>query len=243
MDLRELENGVNPDNHWYYQSKIQPLIAYTRKVLQKVPSLTIIDVGSGSGFFAINLEKAFGDKIKKVCLVDINYTPEEIAATKGKKIEKMLYIPERIENSLVVMMDVLEHLEDDLKMLQDIKANSVPASNHFFITVPAFYSLWSNHDVSLGHYRRYKIDTLNKVLNEAKYNIKNTYYLYGSLFPMIWTFRKLDNLRKNKDTSKSNMQSFSPVVNKILYSISSLDMKVASMNKMFGVTCLAEGMI
>ena len=241
MDLRELENGVNPDKHWYYQSKIQPLIAYTRKLLQKVPSLTIIDIGSGSGFFAINLEKEFGDKIKKVCLVDINYTAEEIAATKGKKIEKMLYIPDRIENGLVILMDVLEHLEDDLGMLVNIKKNSIAGSNHFFITVPAFLSLWSNHDVALGHYRRYKIDTLNKVLNEAKYSINNTYYLYGSLFPMIWTVRKLGS--KNKDTSKSDMQSFSPMVNKILYGISSLDMKVASMNKMFGVTCLAEGVI
>jgi hypothetical protein len=200
-------------------------------------------VGSGSGFFAIGLEKVFGDQIKKVCLVDINYTPEEIAATAGKKIEKMTHIPARIENGLVILMDVLEHLEDDLKMLQEIKANSVPGSNHFFITVPAFYALWSNHDVSLGHYRRYKINTLNKVLNDAKYNINRTYYLYGSLFPMIWTFRKLGNMRGAQDTSKSDMQSFSPVVNKILYGISSLDMKVASINKLFGVTCLAEGKI
>ncbi len=242
MDLRELENGVNPDNHWYYQSKIQPLIAYTRNLLQRVPELTIIDVGSGSGFFAINLEKAFGDKIKKVCLVDINYTPDEIAATQGKKIEKMTHIPQRIEHGLVVMMDVLEHLEDDLKMLQDIKANCT-GKNHFFITVPAFYSLWSNHDVALGHYRRYKINTLRGVLNKANYSINRCYYLYGSLFPMIWTFRKLDNLKKNKDTSKSNMQSFSPFVNNILYRISSLDMKMASANKLCGVTCLAEGEI
>ncbi len=242
MDLKELENGINPDVHWYYQSKLQPLVAYTKKLLRNSIPLTIVDVGSGSGFFAIKLEKEFGDKIKKVYMVDINYTTEEIAATKGTKIEKTLRIPDKIENGLVILMDVLEHLEDDLKMLKEIKAASSGDNNHFFITVPAFYSLWSGHDVYLGHFRRYKIDTLNKVLNAAKYKIENTYYLYGSLFPMVWAVRKLDNMKKNKEAT-SNMKPFNPVVNSILYGIASVDMKLAQVNKVFGVTCASQGKI
>ena len=66
MDLKELEQGVNPDVHWYYQSKIKPLIAYTRKVLKSVAQVTIVDVGSGSGFFAISIEKEFKEQVKKV---------------------------------------------------------------------------------------------------------------------------------------------------------------------------------
>lgn len=242
MDLKELEAGVNPEVHWYYQSKILPLISYTRKLLTNGVPLTIVDVGSGSGFFAISLEKEFRDKIKKVYLVDINYTAEEIAATKNDKIQKTLRIPNEIENGLVILMDVLEHLEDDLKMLQDIKAASKGNNNHFFITVPAFYSLWSGHDVYLGHYRRYKIDTLNKVLNEAKYNIENTYYLYGSLFPMVWTVRKMQNMLKQKEAT-SNMKPFSPLLNKVLLGITSIDMKLATANKVFGVSCVSQGRV
>ena len=242
MDLKELEAGVNPEVHWYYQSKILPLISYTRKLLSNGVPLTIVDVGSGSGFFAISLEKEFRDKIKKVYLVDINYTAEEIAATKNDKIQKTLRIPNEIENGLVILMDVLEHLEDDLKMLQDIKAASKGNNNHFFITVPAFYSLWSGHDVYLGHYRRYKIDTLNKVLNEAKYNIENTYYLYGSLFPMVWTVRKMQNMLKQKEAT-SNMKPFSPLLNKVLLGITSIDMKLATANKVFGVSCVSQGRV
>lgn len=242
MDLKELEAGVNPEVHWYYQSKILPLISYTRKLLTNGVQLTIVDVGSGSGFFAISLEKEFRDKIKKVYLVDINYTAEEIAATKNDKIQKTLRIPYEIENGLVILMDVLEHLEDDLKMLQDIKAASKGNNNHFFITVPAFYSLWSGHDVYLGHYRRYKIDTLNKVLNEAKYNIENTYYLYGSLFPMVWTVRKMQNMLQQKEAT-SNMKPFSPLINKILLGITSIDMKLATANKVFGVSCVSQGRV
>jgi SAM-dependent methyltransferase len=241
MDLKELELGVNPDVHWYYQSKTLPLIAYTRKVLESTDPVTIVDVGSGSGFFAITLEKKFGDKIKKVYLVDLYYTQEEMAATKGQKIEKVHYIPEKIENGLVILMDVLEHLEDDLKMLNEIKAACVGSNNYFFITVPAFYSLWSGHDVYLGHYRRYKIDTLSAVLNKAHFNIKNTYYLYGSLFPMVWLARKVSNMKKKE--ANTNMKPFSPVVNKVLYTITSIDMALAKANKLFGVSCVAQGKI
>jgi hypothetical protein len=96
--------------------------------------------------------------------------------------------------------------------------------------------------VYLGHYRRYKINTLNKVLKQAGYTIHNTYYLYGSLFPMVWAARKLDNLKKKKEAT-SNMKPFSPLSNKILFGISATDMKIASINKLFGVTCTSQGKI
>ena len=198
--------------------------------MKSVQQLTIVDVGSGSGFFAISLEKQFPDKIKKVYLVDINYTAEEMAATRGAKIEKTLAIPDKIDNGLVIMMDVLEHLEDDLKMLNEIKANCVGDSNYFFITVPAFYSLWSGHDVYLS-----------AVLNKARYNIKNTYYLYGSLFPMVWLARKLSNMKKQE--AVSNMKPFNPLTNKILLGVTSAEMKITSANKIFGVTCVSQGKI
>ena len=241
MDLKELESGVNPEVHWYYQSKMKPLFTYTRQVLATTPQITLVDVGSGSGFFAISLEKKFPAQIKKVYLVDINYTADEIAATRGAKIEKTLRIPDKIENGLVILMDVLEHLEDDLKMLNEIKANCTGSNNSFFITVPAFTSLWSGHDDYLGHYRRYKIATLNAVLHKAKYTIKNTYYLYGTLFPMVWVVRKLSNLMKKE--SDSNMKPFHPVTNSILLGITSAEMKISTANKVFGITCVAQGKI
>ncbi len=241
MDLKELENGVNPEIHWYYQSKILPLIAYTKKLLRNNIPLTIVDVGSGSGFFAITLERKFPDQIKKVYLVDINYTAEEIEATRGAKIEKTLSIPAKIENGLVILMDVLEHLEDDLKMLKEIKAASSGDNNHFFITVPAFNSLWSGHDDYLGHYRRYKIASLRAVLEKAAYKTQNCHYLYGSLFPMIWAARKIYNVTKT--TPESNMRPFNPLTNKILLKITSAEMPFTTMNKVFGVTCAASGKI
>jgi SAM-dependent methyltransferase len=242
MDLKELESGVNPEIHWYYQSKILPLIAFTKKVLKTTSSITIVDVGSGSGFFALTLEKYFSSQIKKVYLVDIGYSHEEIESTRNAKIQKTLKIPTAIDNGLVIMMDVLEHLPDDYKMLCDIKASCKGhTNNHFFITVPAFQSLWSGHDDFLGHYRRYKVDTLTAVLRRAEYNIGNCFYLYGMIFIPVFILRKIKNMLKDK--AASNMKPSASIVNSILYRVNALEMKVARANKMFGVTCAAEGTI
>ncbi len=242
MDLKELESGVDPEVHWYYQSKKLPMIAYVRKLIRNNSAgLTIVDVGSGSGFFALLLEREFPEQIKKVYLVDIGYTPEEINSTKGKKIEKTLRIPDRIENGLVILMDVLEHIDDDLGMLKSIKAACSGENNHFFITVPAFMSLWSGHDVYLGHYRRYRIPMLRSVLNQAAFRQGKFFYLYGTLFPMVWLARKLDNLKKKN--ADSNMKPSGKLVNSLLLNFNAMEMKAARSNKFFGVTCVAEGKI
>ena len=241
MDLKELENGVNPDVHWYYQSKKLPLLRYTEQALAAGPPLTIVDIGSGSGFFALELEKKFGDRLRKIYLVDTGYSAEEMAVTQGQKVEKVHAIPARIENGLVVMMDVLEHLESDLAMLQSVKAACVGDNNYFFITVPAFQSLWSGHDVFLGHYRRYRIPMLRGVLRQAGFRHITNYYLYGGLFPLVWAVRQLSNLRRQD--AASNMRPAHPLVNKLLLKFNALEMRVASANKLFGVTCVGQGRI
>ena len=241
MDLKELEAGVNPDTHWYYQSKKIPLFDYVRGVLRDVPRVTIVDVGSGSGFFAYALAEEFGDKIEKVYLVDIGYTEEEMVVTRGSRLEKVHAIPPAISNAVVTLMDVLEHLDDDSAMLRSIKEACSGTNNRFFITVPAFKSLWSGHDVYLGHYRRYTRDMLQGVLEKAGWGTKRCYYLYGSLFPLVWAARKVSNLKKGD--AQSNMKPSHPLVNSILLGITSADMKVARANKVFGVTCAAEGSV
>ena len=137
MDLKELESGVDPKTHWYYQSKKVPLFRYFEKVVGQLDEpITVIDFGSGSGFFAYELEEAYPDAIKEILLVDIGYTEAEMAATQGQKVRKLHFIPEGISHCIVIMMDVLEHIEDDYAILEEIQ-NKTGEHAYFFITVPA----------------------------------------------------------------------------------------------------------
>ena len=47
MDLKELENGVDADTHWYYQSKKLPLLRFANQLTRAGKPLTIIDIGEG----------------------------------------------------------------------------------------------------------------------------------------------------------------------------------------------------
>ncbi len=238
MDLKELESGVDPNTHWYYQSKKWPLVRYVKKIFkQQGRKVVLVDVGSGSGFFMYELLKLMPEMIDKVWLFDINYTKEEVSVTVGKQVEKTITLPVTIEHAVVVMMDVLEHIEDDLGVLNQIKANC-KGKNHFFITVPAFMDLWSGHDVYLGHYRRYTSKTLNELLQNTKLTKYKIYYLFAGIFPLVWSIRKLN--KKSKET-QSNMKPSHPIVNSLLRTYNSFEMNFSRMNKLFGVTCAAEG--
>lgn len=240
MDLKELESGVDQKTHWYYQSKKIPLIHFVKKVFaQKRIPLTLIDVGSGSGFFMYELRETIPEMISKIYLVDTGYSEEEVVFTKNEFIEKTRSLPNKIENAIVVMMDVLEHLEDDHAMLQAIKEKSA-GENFFFITVPAFNNLRSGHDTYLGHYRRYTKDTLARLLADSDFKPWALYYIYGLIFPVVWLTRKI---RKEKSSPSSDMKPVSPALNTILKIICSMEMPLSKMNRIAGVTCVSEGRI
>jgi len=238
MDIKEINSGINQDTHWYYQSKKLPLFDFFRKLPDDI-TYDIIDVGSGTGFFARIILEEFPTKINKCYLIDIEYTEEEMLASQNTRLVKQHKIPDTISNTLVIMMDVLEHLEDDKKMLDEIKLNAT-GQNYFFITVPAFKSLWSSHDVYLCHYRRYTISSLKEVLLKSDYSITSSYYLYGILFPLVWLSRKISNLLPNKEV-KSQMKPLHPILNKILFSICSFDAHFLTRNKVMGISCIAFG--
>ena len=243
MDLKELESGVDPWKHWYYQSKKIPLFRYFKKLANKQGKpLTVIDFGSGSGFFAYALQKEYPNLVKDVYLVDIGYSQDEMAETAGTGVKKVHYIPEGIEDCVVIMMDVLEHLEDDYAIFGDI-VNKVGKNAYYFITVPAFMSVWSSHDVYLGHYRRYTIPMLKKLLDNKKAKISRQYYIYGSIFPLVWLVRRLKRQDKNQmeKPESSDMSPLPGPVNALLKAYNSFEMNFRGGNKLFGLTCVAEG--
>ena len=242
MDLKELESGVDPKKHWYYQSKKVPLFRYFKKLAQQQnKKLTVIDFGSGSGFFAYELFEAFPEYIEDVLLIDIGYTDQELEETKNSDVKKLRYIPKGISDCIVIMMDVLEHIEDDYAILKEIR-NAISSNGYYFITVPAFMSVWSSHDVYLGHYRRYTIPMVKKLLLGCDCEIENQYYIYGSIFPLVWAIRRIKKNEENmKNPESSDMSPLPGPINFALKQYNFFEMNFRKMNKLFGLTCVAEG--
>jgi hypothetical protein len=227
VDLKELESGVDPAAHWYYRTKRMPLVSWMRGILKRRPGkLDILDVGAGSGFFSQSLIDAGGARIGKVRRVDSGYP----ADSEGRTRE----LPARVENSLVLMMDVLEHVKDGQALLDSV-VNRCEGTNYFFLTAPAFMSLWSAHDVFLGHHRRYTLPELRETAKKAGLVVASSYYLYGAIFPAVWLVRRFGAAGGGSDLKPAGS-----AVNALLELVCRAEFVFRRLNKIAGVTCVVE---
>jgi SAM-dependent methyltransferase len=90
----------------------------------------------------------------------------------------------------VGLFDVLEHIKDDLSLLQAINC-PLKKGGFLFLTVPSYNWLWSHEDVYAGHYRRYRLTKLKNLLLAAGFKIRYSSYFFSFLPPFIFIKRRL----------------------------------------------------
>ena len=83
---------------------------------------------------------------------------------------------------IVLLLDVIEHIEDDVGFLADLLNNTyMSPDTRFLITVPAYQSLFCSHDVFLAHHRRYSRHLLSTNVKKAGLHPFKSGYFFGSL--------------------------------------------------------------
>ena len=108
---------------------------------------------------------------------------------------------------LVLMMDVLEHVDDDRGLLRHYAAK-VPSGAHFLVTVPAFAFLWSGHDVFLEHKRRYRLGEIEAAMRDAGLQVVRGSYYFGLVFPLAAAVRLVErNTTSPGAASRSTVRS------------------------------------
>ena len=222
MDLKEI-GKVDPEQFWYYLYKGQFIFDKAIKSFYK--SEILFDVGAGSGYFASIFVK--NKKTSKAFCIDPFYSQDQlgiknnlnfVTAAPSEKADMLLFI------------DVLEHVEDDLALLKSyISISSADAL--FVISVPAFKSLWSNHDVFLEHFRRYRKKDLRNLINRAGLVEVDSSYIFGSIFPLVWLIRKL----KRSKTIQSDLKQSSNLMNFLILNYLKIE-KVLPVNRLFGTS-------
>jgi SAM-dependent methyltransferase len=75
----------------------------------------------------------------------------------------------------IVLINVLEHIEDDLAAVKELVACLKPGG-HVVIWVPGLPHLYSDFDRRIGHYRRYRIDDLTWMVQSAGADVLDAHY-------------------------------------------------------------------
>lgn len=234
MDLKETDTlGDDISYHWYYSSKAKAMI----RMLKDVAPTSILDVGAGSGFFSRHL--LTHTAAREACCVDINYKLDSDETEAGKAI-RFRRLVDTIDSDLVLMMDVLEHVQDDVALLNEY-VQKVPYGSRFLITVPAFSCLWSEHDEFLGHMRRYTLKQLETSVRDASLVVNHGAYYFGMVFPIAATLRLAQKIISDGNDPRSQLSRQHPVTNSILKTLCDLELHFMEYNKIAGLTafCMA----
>jgi len=235
MDIKEqdlLGDAVN--QHWYYVSKAAAL----SHVLKGETFSRILDVGAGSGFFSRHLLSTT-DAREGLC-VDPHYDTEWDESI-GDKSLRFRHSAQDYDADLVLLMDVLEHVDDDVALLSQYTETLKPGAK-VVITVPAFPFLWSGHDVFLEHRRRYTLQTLRPVVEKSGLKISSLSYGFGLLFPLAAMVRLAGRLKGADTQPRSDLKVHHPWVNAALKSVCTLERPFMTANTVMGLSvfCLAE---
>jgi SAM-dependent methyltransferase len=196
----ELQTHQAEDRHWWYRGR--------RTVLDGVidglglpPRPRILDAGCGSGRNMVDLAR-YGT----VTGVELSDTSVELARARGcgevvaGSVLEMPFADDSFE--LAASLDVIEHLEDDLAALSELRRTVAPGGA-LLITVPAYQWLWSGHDEINHHHRRYTRRSLQRVGEQAGWQQVRTTYFNSVLLPVAIALRVLDRVNRAKTTESS----------------------------------------
>lgn len=208
MDLVETKMK-DPIKHWYYAHKFNAIKDFMKLDLQNAKVL--IDVGAGSALFAHEILKS---RSYLTCFaIDTGYKLPRFVDAENRIT--YLQTPNQTSGDIYLFTDVLEHVLDDIELLKSY-VDSAPIGALFVITVPAFMSLWSGHDLYLKHFRRYKKESLSHCVVNAGLRIEDSRHLYVTLFPIVWIIRKLSISKKVKSQMRDHGKALNAMVTFIL---------------------------
>lgn len=186
MDIRE-QNNIDTNNfhrHPWEIIRLEFVINILRTVYRNnsFPS-SILDIGGGDLYISQSLSKFFLSS--KIVSVDVAY---EHCFDFGRvhAVNSLDSVPND-RYSLILLLDILEHIDDDVGFLSNLVKRFSSSNTMFLITVPLHSSLFSEHDINLGHRRRYTYSELLSEIEEAGLNIINS----GNLFSSLFIFRML----------------------------------------------------
>jgi SAM-dependent methyltransferase len=226
MDLKEEDIlGADIGRHWYYRSKAAAL----GRAVAGIGTRHLLDVGAGSGFFSRHLLAQ--TPAESALCVDTGYPCDRDDSVAGKPV---LYRRDcgQTDCDLVLMMDVLEHVDDDRGLVRHY-AGKVPAGAHFLVTVPAFQFLWSGHDVFLEHKRRYRLAEVEAALRDAGLAIVRGAYYFGLVFPLAAAVRLAD--RKTTEP-RSSLKKQGGLANGVLSAICAAELPLFPVNRLAGLS-------
>ena len=228
-------------SHWWYIGRRRIIAGFVEQICRQVTDRRprILDVGCGTGANLLLLSK-YGQA------EGVDVSEDALAFCRARGLDKVrLGAGEELPYEdgtfdLVTAFDVVEHMDDDLAGLSEMRRVLRPGGR-VLLFVPTFMFLWGLQDEVSNHRRRYRLPELRRVLEQAGFEIERSTYANITFFLPILFVRKFMRLTGIKTATENsiNVSAFNGVFGAIFGAESTL---LRYLNLPFGVSglCVAR---
>jgi hypothetical protein len=167
MDLLDDVNVAGEARHPWEKRRAAFFLAILRGAVEGRRSFDVLDCGAGDAFFANEVRTELPG-VRSVACWDTSYDADMLR-TLGARYPSLGFYRSRPESSFEVclMLDVLEHVDDDVAFARSIVESSVAPGGLVLVSVAAWQPLYGRDDAFLLHHRRYRPSQLDRVLERA----------------------------------------------------------------------------
>ena len=153
-----------------------------------------LDFGAGIGTYTAALTLP----AREVYCIEPDLQAQALLKSRGHPVFSDIDQLEGESFSYVYSLNVLEHIDDDLKIAVKLAGLMKPGAT-LFVYVPAFNHLRTSMDDLVGHHRRYTRKSLMKLLNSAGLEVEEAAYTdFLGYFATI-AFKFLDAVKSAPD--------------------------------------------
>ena len=177
------------ERHFWYRGRHRFLLEAVDRYLPKsVQQRSAIDLGGGAGGWVRYLAQHRPERFEPLALADSSMVALTLAASvlppnaQRHQIDLMqLHMREQWDAAF--LLDVIEHLPDDLQALVQAREALKPGG-YLFVTTPAFPQFWSYNDVMGNHLRRYRRGDFDRLAQQSGLTLCDARYFMFFLSPL-----------------------------------------------------------
>lgn len=258
------EHGADPNNkgfenklfgqlaaleakHFWYRVRNRLIIWAMR---QYFPHLAVsrqasfLEIGCGTGYVLSGVRQAIPQLAcagSEIFVEGLQFAAERLPGVSLYQMDARV-LPFENEFDVIGTFDVLEHIEEDEKVLSELYRAVKKPGGGIIITVPQHPSLWSTYDERAHHVRRYTSKELAAKIQKAGFKLRRMTSFVSTLLPAMWLSRRLQkNERAGAELDQSHEFAIHPLLNKAFEQCLNLEAAViaAGVNFPIGGSLLA----
>lgn len=215
----EKVHRLQKEGFWFWAGRNKITLALLEKHDLQISDHVILDIGSSEGAFLDYLKS----RRLKFTGIDIDEKAIEFCRKRGLgdniRYGNIKDIPFEEESfNIVTALDIVEHVDDDLKAMREINRILVRGGISLII-VPAYQWLWSKNDVAYHHQRRYSRKSFIQLAEKGGLKIEQWSYFNFFLFPAFVVITLFSILFPGKVKTSSVLKPLPGPVNYLLKQI------------------------